>query len=162
MAAAPATARTRAQLPRAMFAGRAIELATFRNWLLSGARLPAILDLHGPAGIGKTALIGAFERVAVEQGGRSTPSMRVLDDLEATDYLDRVVEHEIRPALEDGVKVVVAHSRSLPSAWTQQLSDPLLTISLPLHALGTRDALARLEGRGIADADAAHLLLAAA
>src|SRR3954454_18840783 len=145
MPAAPATARTRAQLPRAMFAGRAIELATFRNWLLSGARLPAILDLHGPAGIGKTALIGAFERVAVEQGGRSTPSMRVLDDLEATDYLDRVVEHEIRPALEDGVKVVVAHSRSLPSAWTQQLSDPRLTISYAVFCLKKKKIRASIE-----------------
>jgi hypothetical protein len=44
------------------FVGREREVAEFRAWLSGEA--PAILSVSGPGGIGKTALIGAFEREA--------------------------------------------------------------------------------------------------
>jgi DNA-binding CsgD family transcriptional regulator len=44
------------------FVGREHELATFANWVSSGA--PVILNVWGPAGIGKSALLRAFQRHA--------------------------------------------------------------------------------------------------
>jgi hypothetical protein len=47
---------------RRFFVGRERELSVFRSWLASGEA--AILAVSGPSGIGKTALLAAFEREA--------------------------------------------------------------------------------------------------
>src|SRR5579864_4355735 len=46
------------------FVGRQYELRTFATWLDQRRQLPAILNVTGPGGVGKTALLGAFRRVA--------------------------------------------------------------------------------------------------
>lgn len=52
-----------------LFVGRERELALFRSWL--AADTPTILSVSGPGGVGKTALLSAFEREA-QAAGRST------------------------------------------------------------------------------------------
>ena len=48
-----------------LFVGRASELAQFRAWLDAGAAAPEILSVSGAGGVGKTALLRAFRRLAV-------------------------------------------------------------------------------------------------
>lgn len=48
--------------------GREPQLATFRNWLTDDAQVPEILNVSGPSGVGKSALLRAFKRIAIEQG----------------------------------------------------------------------------------------------
>jgi hypothetical protein len=43
-------------------------LATFRNWLTDDAEVPEILNISGPSGVGKSALLRACKRIAIEQG----------------------------------------------------------------------------------------------
>src|SRR5919106_714710 len=57
---------------REFFVGRERELSVFRSWLASGEA--AILAVSGPSGIGKTALLAAFER---EAGVSGRPTVRV-------------------------------------------------------------------------------------
>lgn len=54
------------------FVGRLRELDLFRRWLgaSGGGR---VLNLHGPGGVGKSWLLGAFHRVARESGARFVP-----------------------------------------------------------------------------------------
>lgn len=61
-------ARTRDRLTP--LAGRVTELATFRAWLQGGPAIPPVLLAHGPAGIGKTRLLGLICESAREAGWR--------------------------------------------------------------------------------------------
>jgi hypothetical protein len=58
------------RLDEDLFVGRGPELSTFRNWLTEDARLPEILNVSGPSGVGKSTLLRAFKRIALEQGRR--------------------------------------------------------------------------------------------
>jgi hypothetical protein len=51
-----------------LFVGRRRELAGFDEWLSAGPPAPAILDVSGRGGIGKTALLRAFARRARRRG----------------------------------------------------------------------------------------------
>ena len=51
-----------------LFVGRQRELARFQVWLEAETPLPEILDVSGPGGVGKTALLGAFRRCAHQHG----------------------------------------------------------------------------------------------
>jgi DNA-binding CsgD family transcriptional regulator len=51
-----------------MFVGRTHELSVFRRWLT--ARVPKILNVTGPGGVGKSALLRAFRRLADAEGRR--------------------------------------------------------------------------------------------
>lgn len=53
-------------LEAGLFVGRERELAAFSQWLADDQ--PAILNVSGPGGVGKTALLRAFRRYAEEQG----------------------------------------------------------------------------------------------
>src|SRR6185437_1078077 len=54
-----------AQLEERLFVGRQDELAAFRTWLAADSRQPEILNVCGPGGVGKTALLSAFGRLAI-------------------------------------------------------------------------------------------------
>jgi hypothetical protein len=56
------------RLDEELFVGREAELATFSNWLTDDAEVPEILNISGPSGVGKSALLRAFKRIAIEQG----------------------------------------------------------------------------------------------
>lgn len=51
-----------------LFVGRERELAVFRRWLADEDPLPPVLELGGPGGVGKTALMEAFSREAHARG----------------------------------------------------------------------------------------------
>ena len=50
------------------FVGRDTELDVFRRWLLAGRDVTEVLSVSGPGGIGKSALLAAFERAAGAAG----------------------------------------------------------------------------------------------
>src|SRR5438270_2124042 len=56
------------QREQALFVGRHRELATFRQWLLADPQLPELLSISGPGGVGKTTLLRAVRRLALELG----------------------------------------------------------------------------------------------
>lgn len=59
-----------AALDERLFVGREREMASFREWLGQGTAGPAILDVSGPGGMGKSTLLRAFRRVAEHEGWR--------------------------------------------------------------------------------------------
>ena len=59
-----------ARLEAQLFVGRDDQLALFGRWLASPEPTPAILNVSGPGGVGKSALLRAFRRAA-EATGRS-------------------------------------------------------------------------------------------
>jgi hypothetical protein len=91
------------------FTGRTRELRILREWLCTFHELPQVLDVTGPAGIGKSALLRTFQRGALREGrpvlrvdaralGRSPLALlRALGG----DDLDAVVRrlNELRPLL---------------------------------------------------------------
>jgi hypothetical protein len=50
----------------ALFIGRERELEIFRKWLVARTPFPEILNVSGRGGVGKTTLLHAFRRVALE------------------------------------------------------------------------------------------------
>ncbi len=58
-------------LEERLFVGRDRDLETFVRWLEQPAGpAPEILNVHGPGGVGKSALLGAFRRIALRGGRR--------------------------------------------------------------------------------------------
>jgi hypothetical protein len=51
-----------------LFVGRERELAMLRAWLLDETSLPSIVNISGRGGVGKSALLAAFRRLAEELG----------------------------------------------------------------------------------------------
>ena len=51
-----------------LFVGRDGDLRAFETWLSQDTDAPAILNVTGPGGIGKTSLLGAFARTAEARG----------------------------------------------------------------------------------------------
>ncbi len=54
------------QLEESLFVGRRRELDVFRGWLLSQSSQPEVLRISGPGGVGKTTLMHAFRRIALD------------------------------------------------------------------------------------------------
>src|SRR5207244_11419377 len=69
-------------LEERLFVGRERDLESFRSWLERPAGpTPEILNVHGPGGVGKSALLAAFRRIAAGAGrtvalvdGRAVPA----------------------------------------------------------------------------------------
>lgn len=59
-----------ARLEAQSFVGRERELRQFARWLTSPEPMPAILNVSGPGGVGKSALLHAFRRAAADEGRR--------------------------------------------------------------------------------------------
>src|SRR6266545_4227919 len=58
-------------LEERLFVGRERDLETFARWLEQPAGpAPEILNVHGPGGVGKSALLAAFRRMATRAGRR--------------------------------------------------------------------------------------------
>jgi DNA-directed RNA polymerase specialized sigma24 family protein len=58
-------------LEERLFVGRSRDVESFREWLDRPAGPePQLLSVHGPGGVGKSALLAAFRRIA-EKGGRT-------------------------------------------------------------------------------------------
>jgi DNA-binding SARP family transcriptional activator len=70
VAAAPASvgSRTVERSDEELFIGRRAELDLFERWVVEVSAAPALLNLYGPGGVGKSALLRAFDREAVRTG----------------------------------------------------------------------------------------------
>ncbi len=157
----------------ANFIGRDAELATAAQLL--GPNSPSrILYLHGPGGIGKSALLRAIGRSAVEAGfklsahdarsmhlgldallatlnhGEDGPTLLVIDEV---DHLGSMLV-PLREALLDTLPAtsrIVMAGRNWPAESWRNAGLPEIVIDLPLAPLSRSDAEALLERKGISD-----------
>lgn len=60
------------RLEQELFVGREPELTAFVEWLHADAKFPDVLNVSGPSGVGKSALLRAFQRIAVDEGRAAT------------------------------------------------------------------------------------------
>jgi hypothetical protein len=161
-----ATARRRG------FVGREAELSRFEA-LLADPDEPRVVYVHGPGGIGKTALLHQFAWLAEQarrrrvwlDGPEVQPDAETVvgllgsleDDLvllvDGVDGLDRLLREEVLPRLADGA-VVVLTGRERPSA--QWRTDPgwrELVEVMPLGNLAEAEGRKLLLDRGVAADD---------
>jgi hypothetical protein len=159
----------------ARFVGRERERTLFEQ-ALSAERLPFhILYLHGPGGVGKTALLREFRTLADEAGIPTAPldartldptpeaveqavdqaglpdarAVLLIDTFEALDPLDDWWREELLPTLSEKWIVVLA-GRYAPSAgWRGDLGWQEITRVLPLRNLTPEESRALLDEQGI-------------
>ncbi len=154
------------------FVGREAELSRFQA-LLADPDEPRVVYVHGPGGIGKTALLHQFAWLAEQAGRRRVwldgpevpPDAETVvgllgsleDDLvllvDGVDGLDRLLREEVLPRLADGA-VVVLTGRGRPSA--QWRTDPgwrELVEVMPLGNLAEAEGRKLLLDRGVAADD---------
>jgi hypothetical protein len=90
------------------FVGRDAEIAHFREWVARQGRRPEILNVTGPGGIGKSALLHLFEALAQATGRRVVTldgqsivatEQGLADALGADDAASAAVELNSRPTL---------------------------------------------------------------
>lgn len=152
----------------AMFVGRAVELERVAD-LLSPEGEKRFLYLTGPAGIGKTQIVHAAERMALAAGysvtridgrdrawtadelaeaigadGSSAPRLITVDTFEAIAHLESTLRDRCVPSLPDASRVIAAGRMRLGSVWREDpgwwaLSD---TIEVgPISAAESEDLL---------------------
>lgn len=159
------------------FVGRVAELVTFRQALAGGPAAPVMLYLHGPAGIGKTALLRRFAdearadgRPVVRVDGHSIPPrpdafeaeaapaleqdrvLLVVDGFEQCQGLETWLRTRFLPRLPEDALIVAAGRRPLGPVWRADPGWFSVLRLLPLGQLPSRDAQALLEARGVAPA----------
>ncbi|MEV4899637.1 ATP-binding protein, partial [Nonomuraea sp. NPDC055795] len=151
------------------FAGREEELAVFTTALYGGGT--SVLYVHGPGGIGKTALLRRFAREA-EAAGRPVsmvdghmPVLREADAVLLVDNVERVqgLEERLRerylPRMPTGALVVIAGRNPPDLRWRADPGWAGALEVLPLRDLRPGDARALLDSSGV-PAEAREPLLA--
>lgn len=121
------------RLEQELFVGRGRELAIFREWLAAGG-LPEVLNVFGPGGVGKSAALHAFRRVALEQGRatifldgydfRPTPDALLRELCALLGQPDRL--EPIVAALNTSLPLLVLDTFELMTDLTPYLRDELL------------------------------------
>jgi hypothetical protein len=158
---------------RRRFVGRAAELELFES-ALDGSPL-AVLFIHGPGGVGKTALLAAFAEAAERRGVAVTrvdlrsielsppgfeaaiPALRrrhvlLLDTYEAAAGLDTWLRERYLPELPEGVLVVIAGRDPPTAAWRADAGWRELLRVVSLRNLDPDDARRCLEVEGVPEA----------
>ena len=165
-------------LEERLFVGRARDLEAFGDFL--DRPEPEILNVHGPGGVGKSALLAAFRRTAERAGrsvtavdGRSVPAepeallaaaggvselnrrrpLLLVDAFEELEELTRWLQEEFLPNLDTEVRVVVAGRFPLGPAWSDWQK---IIRSIALRGLSGHDVKEYLARRGIEDAVLVH------
>ncbi|MEZ4233112.1 MAG: hypothetical protein R3B89_28285 [Polyangiaceae bacterium] len=164
------------------FVGRRREIADFEEFLGDPQR--RLLHIHGPGGIGKSALLECFESTAQGRGLRTehvaardlgtrptsiarriaeTTSVDVwfIDGLEYWNVLDGWLRRELLPSLEASVRVVTAGREPLSAEW---LTDPgwaHISGELRLTGLSTEEALELLRAWDVTPANTKRALAVA-
>lgn len=165
------------------FVGRSAEQALFRSALAGDPGAAPVLYLHGPGGIGKSALLRRFAqeargagRLVVEVDGRTvspTPegfteaaakavaepgAVLLVDTFELCQGLEGWLWEQFLPRLPLGAVVVVSGRQAPDPAWVSDpgWADVLWVMSL--RNLTPEDAQAFLRSRGVAEG-AHHTLL---
>ncbi|MFI6540975.1 AAA family ATPase [Nonomuraea sp. NPDC050547] len=151
------------------FAGREEELAVFTTALYGGGS--SVLYVHGPGGMGKTALLRRFAREA-EAAGRPVsmvdgrmPVVREADAVLLVDNVERVRDWEewlrewYLPRVPMGALVVIAGRNPPDLRWRADPGWAGALEVLPLRGLRPGDARALLDSSGV-PAEAREPLLA--
>jgi hypothetical protein len=155
------------------FVGRAVELDLLRDALAAATPPFAVLHLHGPGGVGKTALLQRFAREA-RAAGRDTilvdghaveasadafgaavgptvgdRALLLIDTYEALTPLDAWLRERFLPALPAGALVVIAGRRPPLAAWREDPGWHELLRVVALRNLEPEASRALLAGRGV-------------
>ena len=155
------------------FVGRAVELDLLRDALAGETPPFAVLHLHGPGGVGKTALLQRFAREAraaarepilvdghaVEASAEAFTAavgeaigdraVLLIDTYEALTPLDAWLRERFLPQLPDGVLVVIAGRRPPLAAWREDPGWHELLRVVGLRNLEPEASRALLAGRGV-------------
>ena len=158
---------------RLRFVGRAPELAMFAAVLASAEPEFAVLHLHGPGGVGKSALLRVFADLAADAGRAvqhvdghdirpnppallaalgATPTERavlVVDTFELLAPLDGWFREEFVPSLPAGCIVVVAGRQPPSAGWRADPGWRDLLRVVGLTDLGPAEATAFLAAAGV-------------
>jgi hypothetical protein len=162
---------------RQRFVGRTAELSRFRM-LLAEPDEPRVVYVHGPGGVGKTALLHQFAWLAEQAGRRRVwvdgrevqPDAETVvgllgsleDDLvllvDGVEGLDRLLREEVLPRLAaDAVVVLTARDRP-PVQWRADAGWRDLVEVMPLGNLAECEASKLLLDRGVSAEDCAPAL----
>lgn len=156
------------------FVGRAAERALFRSALAGDSCGLPVLYLHGPGGIGKSALLRWFARAALEAGrlvvevdGRTVPatpagfeqatgraigepgSVLLVDAFENCQGLEHWLWEHFLPRLPQGAVAVVAGRAAPDPLWVADPGWADLLHVVPLRNLSRDDAATFLRMRGV-------------
>lgn len=162
------------------FVGREREVAVLEAMFADDA--PAsVAFVHGPGGVGKSALLRAAARRGTARGwttvaieGRDLPvdqdalvhalqpalsqerPLVIVDTYERLAPLDRVLRRDLLPRLPERSVVVLASRRRPDPGWSQEGWEHL-ACTIELDELPARGALALLAARGVDDATAQQI-----
>jgi hypothetical protein len=164
------------------FVGRRRELGVLRQMLDPDARV-RVAHVHGPGGIGKSALLREVARAAGERGwtprwieGRELAPvpealaaalagveeverpLLLVDTYERISGLDGHLRRDVVPRLPAGARVVFAGRRRPDVAWSQSGWEHLAVV-LALGGLEDEHGLELLDGLGLSDHDDARRIL---
>ncbi|MFJ5302392.1 AAA family ATPase [Streptomyces sp. NPDC088350] len=156
------------------FVGRQEELALFRRALAGEPGTPTVIVLHGPGGMGKSALLQRFGAEAREAGrpvvgvsartvGLSPSAFEeataevfaqdnavlLVDDFERYRDMEEWVRDRFLPRLPSGALVVVAGRLAPDPLWKADLAWSEVLQVVPLGELGPADSAALLRSRGV-------------
>ncbi|MFD5825954.1 ATP-binding protein [Lentzea sp. NPDC060358] len=164
----PSLGQTLRELRRSSFTGRDDEVAAFRA-ALGG---PGVVFVHGPGGVGKSALLDVFADLAAGKGfdvvradarylalGREAlpvpagdaPVVLVLDTYELLEPLDDWVREHYLPSLPESCLVVIAGRRGPGPRWRADPAWRALMTVVPLGNLSPREGRAYLCAQGVPD-----------
>ncbi|SHN44705.1 ATP-binding protein [Cryptosporangium aurantiacum] len=156
------------------FVGREGEIATFRSALAGAPDAPIVLYVHGPGGVGKTALLHRFAalaqgagRIVVQVDGRMldpTPAafqlhggaarsddrvVLLVDNFERCQGLEAWVREQFLPSVLDGVVVVLAGRQPPHADWRSDGAWDEALVVCPLADLSPDDAAALVRARDV-------------
>jgi hypothetical protein len=97
------------RLDEELFVGREPEVRAFRSWLHANTTFPDVLNVSGPSGVGKSALLRTFQRIAVDEGRAA-----ILIDGGAFPATVRGLLSALHGSVADDVDAVVAHLNRAP------------------------------------------------
>ncbi|MFD4879836.1 AAA family ATPase [Streptomyces sp. NPDC058420] len=169
------------------FVGRHEELALFRRALAGEPGAPMVIVLHGPGGMGKSALLqrfaaearaagrpvvgvdartvelspSAFEAATAEVFVRDN-AVLLVDDFERYQDMEEWIRDRFLPRLPAGALVVVAGRHAPDPLWKADLAWSEVLQVVPLRELGPADSAALLTAQGADPALHAALLRFAA
>jgi len=155
----------------ARFVGRSAEVDVVRELLHPGSR-GRVLYVHGPGGIGKSALLRAAGRIAADAGlgvaafdardlpgdleavvrrirrSRAAGSFLIIDEVDALGSQLRPLRDRLLGELPDSARLVLAGRREPDRSWREDGIDAIL-VELPLRPLSDPDAARLLRDRGM-------------
>ena len=162
------------QARQSRFVGREAELEVFRKALYEPAPTSSVLFVHGPGGVGKTALLGVFAELAAEAGrpvarvdGRAVRAVShgisgavgepesglvlLLDTYELLEPADEWLRETYLPSLPADALVVIAGRHPPAPGWVTDPGWRSLLEVLPLRNLRPSESRDFLAGRGVPD-----------